>query len=131
MKKILAIIASFLMFSSQCFALDTDVWLSSNTATADTTKNLCPGIPYSVASSSYTTNTYTSGNHGIVHGVCINTGAAGTLTVYNSSATATSPIAAMNTAAAAPCSFFDVAVSSGLTYTNSATANVTILYQCQ
>jgi hypothetical protein len=129
--KLISILAALLMFSAPCFALDTDVWLSSNTQTADTTKNLCPGIPYTVASSSFTSVTYTSGNHGIFHGACVNNGvAAGLLTVYNSSATATVPIATIATSTAMPCSFYDVAVSSGLTYTNSTTANVTILYQC-
>lgn len=125
MKKLIIALASFFMLSTVSFALQTDVWISSNTATADTTKNICAGIPYVVNGS-----TFTSGSRGVFHGVCINNPTAGTLTVYNSSATATSPIAAINTSSAAVCSFFDVATSSGLTYTNSATANITLLYQC-
>lgn len=125
MKKIFILIISFWMGSSLVLAVANNIWLSSNTATADTTQNLCPGKTYVVG-----TSTVTEGNHGVFHGVCINTGSAGTFTVYNSSATATSPIAAINTATAQPCSLYDVGVSSGLTYTNSATANLTILYQC-
>jgi hypothetical protein len=118
MKKILAI----LLLTGGLAQAAQPVWLSSNTATADTTQNLCKGL--SNASGFF------SNNHGIFHGACINTGVAGTLTIYNSSATATSPIAAINTGTAQPCSLYDVSISSGLTYTNSATANVTILYQC-
>lgn len=101
------------------------MWKSSNTATADTTQSLCLSQTYLVG-----TSTVSSGGHGIFHGACVNTGAAGTLTIYNSSNTAINPIAAINTAAVVPCALYDVGVSSGLTYTNSATANVTILYQC-
>ena len=125
MKRLLAALIFTLGMSLPAMALDTDVWLSSNTATADTTKNLCPGQTYVVQGS-----TYTSGNHAVFHGACINTPVAGTLTIYNSSATATAPIAAISTSTGMPCSLYDVQVSSGLTYTNSATANVTILYQC-
>ena len=125
MKKIL--LAGFISLFSMGMAraVAPDVWLSSNTATADTTQNLCKGTTYTNGSS-----TYTSGDHGVLHGVCINTGVAGTFTVYNSSASANSPIAAINTGTSQPCSIYDVSVSSGLTYTNSATANITILYQC-
>lgn len=87
------------------------VWKSSNTATADTTKSLC------------------GTGRGIIHGARVNTGAAGTLTIYNSRASATLPVAAINTAALASLDF-DVLLSSGVTYTNSATANVTLLYDC-
>lgn len=94
------------------------VWLSSNTATADTTQVLCPN----------TANVNTK--RAILHAVCVNTGAAGTLTVYNSSATAVNPLLAMNTAAVVACATYDISTSSGLTYTNSATANVTLTYMC-
>lgn len=124
MKKFIAILISFFMFSGPAFCFE-PTWISSNTATADTTKNLCPGQTYLIG-----TSTVTEGNHGIFHGACVNTGVTGTLTVYNSSATATVPIAAILTSTSMPCSLYDVAVSSGLTYTNSATGNVTILYTC-
>ena len=112
MKKILSIVAAL---SIPVIAMAAPaVWRSSNTATADSTKQLCTqGTP----------------RRGLFHGACVNTGAAGTLTVYNSSSTAANPVAAINTAAAI-CLYYDVALSSGLVYTNSATANVTLLYDC-
>lgn len=125
MKKLLFIALSIFGIASLGLAVGNSVWISSNTATADTTKNLCPGQTYVIQGS-----TVTEGNHGVFHGACINAGATGTLTIYNSSATANIPIAAITTSTAMPCSLYDVQTSSGLTYTNSATANVTILYQC-
>ena len=129
MKKILKFIliawGVMMFYGVRSYAVDMDTWTSSNTATADTLKNLCPG-GYEVVNGS----TVTFGNRGVIHGVCINTAVAGTLTLYNSSATATSAIAAINTNSAIPCYYYDVAVTSGVTYTNSATANTTILYQC-
>lgn len=118
MKRLLFIIASVFLLSQLALAFQTSLWLSSNTSTADTTQNLCKN--------------YNSGGsvRGVFHGVCLNTATAGTLTIYNSSGTANNPIAAMDTNRAVPCNYYDVEVSSGLTYTNSATANVTILYQC-
>ena len=116
MKKILFFLAFALLGAQTAHAISMDVWLSSNTATADTAQTLC--------------NQQNQTRHGVLHGVCVNTGAAGTFTVYNASSTAANPIAAINTAAVVPCMFYDVMVSSGLVYTNSATANVTVLYQC-
>jgi len=118
MKRTLIAFIILVMASIMALAVE-DVWLSSHTATADTTKNLClPTISGQLPRS-------------ILHGVCINTGVAGTLTIYASSGSAINPIAAVNTSTTMPCSLYDVASSSiGLTYTNSATADVTILYQC-
>lgn len=130
MKKVL--LAGLLAFTcwEVSYAVVMDSWVSSNTATADTIKNLCPGTSTLLVNGS----TQTWGNRGVFHGVCINTGAVGSLSVWNSSApvaaNAPSPIAVMNTATAQPCSIYDVGFSSGLTYTNSATANITLLYQC-
>lgn len=114
MKKIL-IALSLIMAPMSAYAV-TAVWVSSNTATADTTKNLC--FPRSGI-----------GARALFHGARINTGAAGTLTIYASSGTAASPIAAINTAALASLDY-DVAVSTGLTYSQTGTANITLLYQC-
>jgi hypothetical protein len=112
MKKLLAIFAAIAL--PAMVMANPVVWRSSNTATADTAKALC-----------------TQGNprRGVVHGACVNTGVAGTLTIYNSSSTAANPIAAINTANAI-CTYYDVLMSSGIVYTNSATANVTIMYDC-
>jgi len=126
MKKFAIMVLSILALSLPGSALQTDIWLSSNTATADTTQNLCKGQNFLVG-----TSTVTEGGHGILHGVCINSGAPnGTFTVYNSSGTASNPIAAVQTSTMTSCNFYDVLVSTGLTYSNSSTANVSILYQC-
>lgn len=114
MRKIIAAL-SLVMIPSFLFAVPA-VWVSSNTATADTTKNLC--ISRSGTSP-----------RGMFHGARVNTGSAGTLTIYASSATASNPIAAINTAAVASLDY-DVAVSTGLTYSQTGTANITLLYQC-
>lgn len=102
---------------SYVFADIGSIWISSNTATADTTQNLCKPKQGNTTA------------RGLFHGARINTGGAGTLTVYASSASATSPIAAINTAAVASLDY-DVIVSSGLTYSQTGTANITLLYQC-
>lgn len=130
MKRILGITAlvSFFVFMAWAlsYAVAPDVWLSSNTATADATQNLCKGVNYLVGTS---TNIY--GNHGVLHAVCVGIGVAGSsVTVYNSSGTALNPITVVSASTPTVCSTFDVSVSSGLTYSNSSTANVTILYQC-
>lgn len=126
MKKWLAVFAGVWLVVLPAFAVNLDMWLSSNTAAADTTLNLCVGKNYLVG-----TTTITEGGHGIFHGLCINSGVlGGVATIYNSSGSATNPIAAVATTTMTPCSFFDVSVSSGLTYSNSTTANLTILYQC-
>jgi hypothetical protein len=117
MKRFLILIAS-LMTASFAMAGYGNVWKSSTTATADTTKALC--------------NPRTQG--AILHGVCISKADAGTFTIYDSSATANFPIAVIQSTSAAQsgCLFYDVKVSSGLTYTNSvAGTNATILYGCQ
>lgn len=120
MKKIVGIacLTAFFVFMVWVFSYASGpVWSSSNTATADTTQALC-------------TKTFLSSwPHGIVHGLCVNTGAAGTYTIFNSSAAAIQPLAAIDTTAKG-CQYYDVQMSSGVTYTNSATANVTLLYSC-
>lgn len=115
MKK-LFLAALFLGLSSVLYATP-NVWVSSHTATADTTKVLCPNYPNA------------TDGRGIIHGLCVNTGTAGTYTLYNSSAAAVNTIAAISTASTG-CLYYDIAVSSGITYTNSATADVTLLYGC-
>jgi hypothetical protein len=124
----LTAITSFFVFMVWAFSYAAmgNIWTSSHTATADTTLNLCKGNTYLIQ-----TSTYTEGNRAILHGICINNGALGnTFTVYNSSGSANNPIALVSTSTPMPCSFYDVSTSSGLTYTNSSTADVTILYNC-
>lgn len=111
MKKVW-LVPAILFMASALYAAS--VWKSSTTASADTTKRLC------------------TGNKAILHGVCVNDGPSGLVTVYDSSATATSPIAVIRSSSAvtAGCLFYDVQTSSGLTYTTSAAGNVTFLYGC-
>lgn len=113
MKKLLAVL--MVMFSVAWVHASPTIYKSSNTATVDTAQALCPNGKAS--------------RHGMVHSVCVNTGAAGTLTLWNAFGTGANPIAAVNTANAI-CLTYDVTTSSGLSYTNSATANVTIAYDC-
>lgn len=114
MKKLL--ITSILIFGAAIsHAVTPAVFRSSNTVTIDTARGLC-----------------TQGGatrHAVLHTACVNTGTAGTLTLYNTFGTAASPIAAIDTAAKG-CQTYDVITSSGLSYANSAAANITISYEC-
>jgi hypothetical protein len=110
----------FLLTGILCFAASsamafTNIYRSTHTATADPVKPLC-----------------TSGGatrRGVLHTACVNTGTAGTLTLYNSFSTAVQTIAAINTANAL-CQTYDISTSSGLSYATTATADVTISYEC-
>lgn len=117
MKKLGIVAISILGLASWSLAVSGSVWLSSNTATVDTNKALCQTVFAS------------SWPRGVVHNVCVNTGTAGTYTVYNSSGSGVNKMAAIDTAAKG-CQIYDVVMSSGITYTNSATADVTISYSC-
>lgn len=101
---------------------DSHIWRSSYTATADTTQNVCG------PAGGYSTN-----RRGYLHGVCISSSAVtGTFTVYNSSASAINPIAVLDTQING-CYYYDVAASTinkGLTYSNTSTGKVTLLYEC-
>lgn len=127
MKKVFVAICAILGLSCALFAFP-PVWTSSHTTTADTTQILCKGSTYLVG-----TSTVTVGERAIFHGVCANdVPAFGTVTVYNSSSTATNAFAVLrsSTIANGPCAYFDVQLSSGLVYTTSAANDVTFLYQC-
>jgi hypothetical protein len=128
MKKIL-LFASLMGLPAVGFCV-AQIWTSSHTATADTTKPLCISSTYIVG-----TSTNTSGGRGILHGVCVNDSgpAAGTVAIYNSSSTAVNPVAIIRSTSAVTsgCAFYDVQMSSGIVYTNSTAGNdVTILYEC-
>lgn len=112
----LLVLLSALFLTSVGYAYD--VWIATNTATADTTKALC------------LSNSLHGRRRAVVHSVSVNTGAAGTFTIYNSSAAASNPVAAIDTTAKSYHEF-NVQLSTGITYTNSATANVTMMYICQ
>ena len=94
-------------------------WVSSNTATAETAQALCR--------QSGTTR------RGVLHGVCVNRMlAGGSITVYNSSSTAVNPVAVIlsTQAATTGCSYYDIYMSTGITYTTSAANDVTFMYEC-
>lgn len=123
MKKLAIFLASFLMMGSMAFAVDMDVWLSSNTATADTTVPLC---------AQYLVGTSTVTARGVVHSVVVSSPSAGGVTLYNSSWTATGVqnIGPDNTGSNVAPYNYDVVFTNGLMYTKTGTANVQILYQC-
>jgi len=130
MKKILGIslIVGFFSFMAWAFSYAVQpVWLSSHTATADTTQILCPSRTFVLG-----TSTITEGGHAILHGVCVNDANSGTISIYNSSSTAVNAVAVIRstTAATSGCQFFDVQMSSGLVYTTSQPNDVTFLYGC-
>lgn len=97
------------------------VWQSSHTATADTALALC-------------TQTGGRARRGVLHGVCVNKADAGTITIYDSSSTANAAlieaVIQSTSAVQGGCKLFDIYLSSGLVYTNSAATDMTILYQC-
>lgn len=99
-------------------AFQSTVWLSSNSAVNISTTPLC--------------NTVGGGPiRGVLHGVCINTAAAGNVQIFNSSATATNTITGLySTATQVPCNFYDVAVTSNISVNHNGTGDVSILYQC-
>jgi hypothetical protein len=122
MRKFLVFLASFLMVSMAVAFLP--VWLSSNTATADTLQPLCGQYLVGVSTAVY---------HSILHEVIVSSAiAATTLTVYNSSFTATSQsIGPIMTSSLSPGGYvYDVDFSNGLSYTKTGTAQVQIIYQC-
>lgn len=120
MKRI-SVFLILLLSSSVLWA--TDTWVSSFTATVDTTKNVCG------ADRGIVTN-----KRGFFHGVCVSSASVGggVYTVYNASASAINPLAVIDTTTKG-CYYYDVVASTaskGLTYSNSSTANVTLLYNC-
>lgn len=111
MKKIL-VAATALFFASIAYAVP-GVWVSSNTATADTNKNLC------------------GNSKALFHGVCVNQENGGTVSIFDARGNAVNPIAVIvSSSAVGNCLFYDVKVSSGLTYAKTTTTNATFLYQC-
>lgn len=123
MKKFIVFLVSLLIGSSLAFAADMDVWLSSNTSTADTTLPLC---------GQYLVGTSTVTSKGVIHAVNVSTGSAGGVTLYNSSWTTTGVqnIGPINTGSVIPTVFYDTVFTNGLLYTKTGTGTVQILYQC-
>jgi hypothetical protein len=108
-------------------AIDMDVWLSSNTSTSDSTGTLCG--QYIIGGSSLPVK-------GVIHGVVVSTGAAGSfMQLFNSSwtvvsTTSTLTIGPINTQAVVSPFYYDTVFNQGLCYTKTGTATVQILYQC-
>jgi hypothetical protein len=119
MKKLFLAAAFIGCLSMRASAFQSTVWLSSNTAVAvSTSTSLCQAEP----SGSF---------RGVLHGVCINTAAAGSVQVFNSSGTAANTITGvLNTGTQEPCNYYDVAIDSGIAVNKVGTADITILYQC-
>ena len=106
-------------------AFQTTVWLSSNTAAVTAATNtLCGQQNYAITGTSVALR-------GVLHGVCVNTAAAGNIQVFASSFTGINPITGIySTATQVPCNFYDSESVSGLSYSKVGTGDVTILYQC-
>ena len=128
MNKILAFLALFLMFCMPAFAVDLEVWTSSNTGTADTTQPLC---------GQYLVGTSTVTAHAVIHEVVVSSPTAGGVALYNSSWTTTSqsigPIScggANGTGQTVSPYVYDVTFPNGLMYSKTGTSQVQILYQC-
>lgn len=120
-KWILLFILGFVVFGSIVAhagtVVDPTMWISSYTATNDTTGRI---VCSSVA----------SGGGCRFHGVVISsTGTASSMTIYNSSSTATNVFTVINTAVQGTY-MYDVYLSSGLVYTTTgaSAAKVNILY---
>ena len=119
MKKSLLAVLILALAHSSAQAIQSTVWLSSNSAVNTSTAPLC--------------NTVGSGGsiRGILHGICINTAAAGNIQVFNSSGTATNTITGLySTATQVPCNFYDVVVTSNVSVNKNGTADTTVLYLC-
>lgn len=99
------------------FAINTEIWQSSHTLTADTTKNLCVN------------------QRGLLHSVCISSATAtanSDILIYASSATTANLMANINTVNTG-CFTYNVTASTptGLTYsTVGAGADIQIMFQC-
>lgn len=117
--KSLLLALSLCFISAASYANSGDAtWKSSNTATVDTLKSLCGFGPAKA----------------LFHGVCVNDlGGSGLISVFNSRGVASLPVALIRSSAAVTsgCQFFDVQLSSGLTYSTSvANDNITFMYNC-
>lgn len=126
MKRFFAVIL-FLLMTNKAHAVVMDIWLSSNTATADTTQVLC---------GQYAVGGTTSTLKGVIHEVVVSSPSAGSVTLYNSSFTATAvqSIGPVTTGGISQSSvspyLYDVIFPGGLIYSKTGTAQVQILYQC-
>lgn len=128
MKKLFLLAAFMFMLwmPTKALAVSDVIWSSSNTAVNISTTVLCVPFIYYVNGS-----TFTEGGHGVLHGVCINTAAAGNIQVWNSSGTAVNSVTGvLSTGTQQPCNYYDVGISSGMTYNKNGLADTSILYSC-
>ena len=116
MKKVLLAALTIFGVCGAAGAAGHTVWKSSQTATADTTKNLCMN------------------KRGMLHSVCISsasTAGGGNVTIFASSATTANQMTTINSSTLG-CYTFDViaATNTGISYSTVGTAVTTILYDC-
>lgn len=124
MKKLFLVIGLLFCLKSNSHALQAPVWLSSNTTVNESTVTLCGQFVVNGASEAL---------RGILHGVCVNTAAAGYLQVWGSTFTfngATSITGTLTTATQQPCNFYDALSVGGLAVNKVGTADVSLLYTC-
>lgn len=123
MKRLCLFLASLFLASSLAMAFE-PIWLSSNTATVDTTQVLC---------GQYAVNGNTTTLKGLVHEVIVSSaGALGTVQLFNSTFTATTAlsIGPIITTNQAPPYVYDVIFPGGLIYSKTGAAQVQIIYAC-
>lgn len=124
MKKITFLLALlFLWPLKPLWAVQANVWASSNTATIDTNQTLC---------GQYAVNGATSTLHAVVHEVIVSSAiAATTVTLYNSSFTATGVQSIGPVMTSSLGSYvYDSVFPNGLNYTKTGGAQIQILYVC-
>lgn len=124
MKKYLFLLLFLMWPLRSAHAVAMDVWLSSNTATADTNVPLCGQYLIGISSVVY---------HAVVHEVVVSSAVATTtLTLYNSSFTATGvqSIGPITTSSLNAPYVYDTVFPNGLMYAKTGGAQVQIEYQC-
>lgn len=123
MKRLLILAGLMVGLSGGAFAFP-DVWLSSNTTTADSTATLC---------GQYAVNGTTTTLHGILHEVIVSSAIGGTgLTIYNSSWTVVgvNSVGYINGGAITAPFLYDVVFPNGMSYLKNGTGQMQIIYAC-
>lgn len=123
MKRLLLCAISILGLASMAMAYK-PTWLSSNTATADTTAILC---------GTFVTTLSTTVLHGVIHEVVVSsavTSGLGNITLYNSTFTASSQNIGPIYTGATGVYPYDIEFPNGLIYTKTGTNQVQIIYSC-
>lgn len=110
MKKWLWIGGLISMVSGAALAINNNIWFSSHTVTGESTAGLCSS----------------SRQKAVIHTVCVNDSAIGTVTLFDQNG-ATFSVLRSTAALIGGCKEFDTWASS---YTNTAGTDLTITYQC-